>query len=246
MNDATDSPGHALGVTKKGDTMCTARFVILASLIVGACGCSSDTEAATNPPTLEEVTLAMSQQLRTLNGSELSAPTLHAPIGGSSVTLEVVGFGFCLPTDTSASPATTPVVPNNAYGCQNALELGSSPSGTSVDFALTIPTLFIDLTGNHETLPAKLDGYATCRLETRVTAILIAAQDGTYTLTSSSLPDVETTADSMHFGLENSTLSPLANSLAGLVQPHIVSSFDVFLAERMRSMFEGAGAFVLE
>jgi hypothetical protein len=109
----------------------------------------------------EEIEAAFQAALQDMVGTEFGLNYVTFDFLGVEMTVTVLGFAFCEPTDPYAPPTPTPVPPLTAYGCENLSTVGVDVANdeTSADILIEISKIFLDLeTSRDETIACILSG----------------------------------------------------------------------------------------
>lgn len=94
-----------------------------------------------------QIAQELQDYLNSLSGLEGAGTQFGFDFQGTNTTIELIGFGFCLPEDPSLPPASPPTPPDNVYGCTNDVTVVGTPSADppGIDLVLSADRLFLDL-----------------------------------------------------------------------------------------------------
>lgn len=181
-------------------------------LLLVACGSSSSGGggggggAPAAPITLAELGDNFAQHLASLRGDQSMIDP--AMVGG--MTVDFVGFGWCIPMNLYAPPVA-PMPPLNVYGCQNNVAVSAANAMTNIVFTVTLPEVYFDAVVNGIN-----DVFMTSSMPSTVVAVSIAMTDngdGTFSLDSAISPTVMTTPGSLALGSNDAGVNGLLQLL---------------------------------
>jgi hypothetical protein len=200
----------------------------------------------------EEIEAAFQAALQDMVGTEFGLNYVTFDFLGVEMTVTVLGFAFCEPTDPYAPPTPTPVPPLTAYGCENLSTVGVDVANdeTSADILIEISKIFLDLeTSRDQTIACILsgdiwpyegtvieDGYMLGHASIAV-AVDLAFVDGCFRATlvpdSSEFTLTPDTVESKDACLDDNMNDILMPILYPLIEDHLDTAFETALGLMM-------------
>jgi hypothetical protein len=100
----------------------------------------------------DEIEIAIQTAIQGMVGTEFGIDSVTFDFYGVTMTMTVMGFALCEPSDPYAPPDPTPVPPLTVYRCENLTTVGADVANdeTSADILIEFSKIFLDLQSSRD------------------------------------------------------------------------------------------------
>ncbi len=100
----------------------------------------------------DEIEIAIQTAIQGMVGTEFGIDSVTFDFFGVTMTMTVIGFALCEPSDPYAPPDPTPVPPLTVYRCENLTTVGAdvATDESSADILIEFSKIFLDLESSRD------------------------------------------------------------------------------------------------